>query len=79
MIHGIGVKIGFLLDTVVANSFMSIYCKYGKFRESLKLFDEMLERSAGSWKLNGLQAWERNIYKTDMLLNKLITMGDMSS
>ena len=66
MIHGIGVKIGFLLDTVVANYFMSIYCKYGKFRESLKLFDEMPERSAGSWKHNGLP-WE--IQVVNKLLN----------
>ena len=47
MIHGIGVKIGFLLDTVVTNSLMSMYCKCGEFRKSLKLLDEMPQRSAG--------------------------------
>ena len=30
---------------------MSMYCKCDKFRESLKLFDEMLERSTGSWNI----------------------------
>ncbi|XP_025012930.2 pentatricopeptide repeat-containing protein At3g12770 [Ricinus communis] len=49
IIHGLSLKIGFVLDTVVANSLMSMYCKCGEFSEALKLFDEMPERSVGSW------------------------------
>lgn len=48
-IHGKTVRVGFMLDIVVANSLISMYFKYGECKESLKLFDEMPERNSGSW------------------------------
>jgi len=48
-IHGKSLRIGFVLDTVVANSLMSMYCKCGEFSESRKLFDEMPKRNSSSW------------------------------
>ncbi|KAF2285565.1 hypothetical protein GH714_005542 [Hevea brasiliensis] len=49
LIHGKSVVIGFVLDIIVANSLMFMYCKCGEFRECLKLFGEMPERNATSW------------------------------
>ncbi|CAN1278986.1 Putative pentatricopeptide repeat-containing protein At3g23330 [Linum perenne] len=49
MIHGKIMRIGFVWDTVVANSLMSMYCKCTWFGECLKVFDEMPLRSVGSW------------------------------
>ena len=48
-IHGKSIRIGFVSDTVVANSIMSMYCKCGNFEESRKVFDEMTIRNSGSW------------------------------
>lgn len=49
LIHGKSVATGFVIDIVVTNSLMSMYCKCGEFRECLKLFGEMPERNATSW------------------------------
>ncbi|KAM5553404.1 pentatricopeptide repeat-containing protein [Rosa sericea] len=48
-VHGKSVRVGFVTDTVVANSLMSMYCKCGEFGECRKVFDEMPERNVGSW------------------------------
>lgn len=48
-IHGKSIRTGFVFDTVVANSIMSMYCKCGNFAESRKVFDEMTIRNSGSW------------------------------
>ncbi|RVX07493.1 putative pentatricopeptide repeat-containing protein [Vitis vinifera] len=48
-IHGKSIRTGFVSDTVVANSIMSMYCKCGNFDESRKVFDEMTIRNSGSW------------------------------
>ena len=48
-IHGKSIRTGFVSDTVVANSIMSMYCKCGNFGEARKVFDEMTVRNAGSW------------------------------
>ncbi|CAK7327338.1 unnamed protein product [Dovyalis caffra] len=49
LIHGKSLKIGCVLDVIVANSLMSMYSKCGEFGECLKLFDEMPDRNVGSW------------------------------
>lgn len=49
LIHGLSVKIGFVVDVILANSLMSMYVKCGKFSECLNLFDEMPQRNVGSW------------------------------
>lgn len=49
LIHGKSIKTGFVVDIVVANSLMSLYCKCGKFSETKKLFEEMPKRNVGSW------------------------------
>ncbi|KAK9931307.1 hypothetical protein M0R45_018586 [Rubus argutus] len=48
-VHGKSIRAGFVMDTVVANSLMSVYCKCGDFGEGRKVFDEMPERNVGSW------------------------------
>jgi pentatricopeptide repeat protein len=45
LIHGKSLWIGFLLDTVAANSLMRMYCKCVEFSESRNLFDEMPKRN----------------------------------
>ncbi|KAL2463228.1 Pentatricopeptide repeat-containing protein [Forsythia ovata] len=49
MVHGRGMKNGFVLDTVVGNSLMTMYSKCGSIYDSLKVFDEMLYRNVSSW------------------------------
>lgn len=49
MVHGRSVKNGLGLDTVVANSLMSMYERCGCFGDALKVFDEMPLRKASSW------------------------------
>ncbi|KDO55767.1 hypothetical protein CISIN_1g044812mg, partial [Citrus sinensis] len=49
LIHGLSIKIGFVVDVILANSLMSMYVKCGKFSECLNLFDEMPQRNVGSW------------------------------
>ncbi|XP_073135430.1 pentatricopeptide repeat-containing protein At3g57430, chloroplastic-like [Henckelia pumila] len=49
MVHGRGLKDGLLLDTVVGNSLMSMYCRCGSFEDSMKVFDEMPHRNVSSW------------------------------
>ncbi|XP_022143534.1 pentatricopeptide repeat-containing protein At3g12770-like [Momordica charantia] len=49
LIHGKSIRLGFMLDIVVANSLVSMYFKYGECEASLKLFDEMPERNSASW------------------------------
>lgn len=48
-IHCKSVRTGLVLDTVLANSIMSMYCKCEEYFESRKLFDEMPHRSVASW------------------------------
>ncbi|CAL8990154.1 unnamed protein product [Prunus brigantina] len=48
-VHGKSIRVGFVLDTVVANSLMSMYCKCGNFGECRKVFEEMPHRNVGSW------------------------------
>ncbi|KAL6292308.1 hypothetical protein ACE6H2_000450 [Prunus campanulata] len=48
-VHGKSIRVGFVLDTVVANSLMSMYCKCGNFGECRKVFEEMPQRNVGSW------------------------------
>ncbi|XP_073277160.1 putative pentatricopeptide repeat-containing protein At3g23330 [Primulina huaijiensis] len=49
MVHGRGLKDGLLLDTVVGNSLMYMYCRCGNFEDSMKMFDEMPHRNVSSW------------------------------
>ncbi|KAK2972482.1 hypothetical protein RJ640_013395 [Escallonia rubra] len=49
MVHGTCVRTGFVLDCIVANSLMSMYCKCGGFDDARKVFDEMPLRSVSSW------------------------------
>lgn len=49
MVHCMCVKNGFVLDTVVGNSFMSMYVKGGSLHDALKLFDELPSRNLSSW------------------------------
>ncbi|XP_009765021.1 pentatricopeptide repeat-containing protein At5g27110-like [Nicotiana sylvestris] len=49
IVHGKCVRNGVVLDTVVANSFMSLYSKCGVFQDSLKVFDEMPQRNISSF------------------------------
>lgn len=49
MVHGRSVKNGLVLDTVAANSLMSMYCRCECFEDSLKVFDEMPLRNVSSW------------------------------
>ncbi|KAK9947734.1 hypothetical protein M0R45_003346 [Rubus argutus] len=48
-VHGKSIRAGIVMDTFVANSLMSMYCKCGYFGECRKVFDEMPERNVGSW------------------------------
>ncbi|XP_074276616.1 pentatricopeptide repeat-containing protein At5g03800 [Silene latifolia] len=48
-VHGLVVKLGFVLCTYVANALMSLYCKSGCLDDALQLFDEMGERDISSW------------------------------
>ncbi|KAH7521931.1 hypothetical protein FEM48_Zijuj07G0084400 [Ziziphus jujuba var. spinosa] len=49
LIHGKCIRFGFVCDTVVSNSIMSMYCKCANFDECRKLFDEMPWRNVSSW------------------------------
>ncbi|XP_031501884.1 pentatricopeptide repeat-containing protein At2g13600-like [Nymphaea colorata] len=50
-IHGLIVASGFDLDTVVANSVMSMYCSSGSLANAQQLFDEMSHRNLVSWNI----------------------------
>ena len=49
LVHGKSIRIGFISDTIVTNSVMSMYSKCGELGECRKLFDEMPHRNVGSW------------------------------
>ncbi|KAL9161954.1 hypothetical protein ABFS82_07G055300 [Erythranthe guttata] len=49
MVQGMGLKNGVVSDTVVGNSLMSMYGRFGCFDDSLKVFDEMPLRGVASW------------------------------
>ncbi|XP_076886972.1 pentatricopeptide repeat-containing protein At3g57430, chloroplastic-like [Bidens hawaiensis] len=50
-VHGKCVKLGLLIDTVLVNSIMSMYCKCDRIQEARQLFDEMPERIVSSWNI----------------------------
>ncbi|VFQ85442.1 unnamed protein product [Cuscuta campestris] len=49
MVHCVCEKNGFVLDTVVGNSFMSLYVKNDRLSDALKVFDGMPVRNLSSW------------------------------
>ncbi|OWM69352.1 hypothetical protein CDL15_Pgr006315 [Punica granatum] len=49
LVHSKSVRVGFVLDTVLTNSLMSMYCKCGEFGSAKNLFDGMPERNVSSW------------------------------
>lgn len=49
LVHGKSVRIGFVSDIVVGNSVMSMYIRCGEFGDAMKVFDEMPQRSVGSF------------------------------
>ncbi|KAF5202883.1 Pentatricopeptide repeat-containing protein [Thalictrum thalictroides] len=49
MIHCWSLRMGFLSDTVLANSLMAMYSKCGSFSDVRKVFDEIPQRSSASW------------------------------
>ncbi|KAJ0093030.1 hypothetical protein Patl1_25734 [Pistacia atlantica] len=49
LIHGKSIKVGSVLDIVVANSLMAMYNKCGKYSEVKNMFDKMPQRNASSW------------------------------
>ncbi|KAF8388302.1 hypothetical protein HHK36_026968 [Tetracentron sinense] len=49
MVHCKSIQMGFVSDTVLANSLMAMYCKCENFGDLRKLFDEMLHRNTASW------------------------------
>ncbi|KAK9068734.1 hypothetical protein SSX86_012849 [Deinandra increscens subsp. villosa] len=50
-VHGKCVKLGFVTDTVLANSLMSMYGKCDGMQDARKLFDEMPQRTVSSWNI----------------------------
>nr|GMD77234.1 putative pentatricopeptide repeat-containing protein At3g05240 [Ipomoea batatas] len=59
MVHCMCEKKGFVLDTVVGNSFMSMYVKGGSLHDALKVFDELPCRNLSSW--NGIISGYANL------------------
>ncbi|PIA36206.1 hypothetical protein AQUCO_03400253v1 [Aquilegia coerulea] len=49
MVHCWSFRMGFLSDTVLANSLMAMYSKCGNFSDVKKVFDEIPQRSSTSW------------------------------
>lgn len=49
LIHGKSMRFGFVFETVVSNSLMSMYCKCSNFGDCWKVFDEMPWRNVSSW------------------------------
>ncbi|KAG4973770.1 hypothetical protein JHK87_030591 [Glycine soja] len=49
LIHGKGIRIGFVSDVVVGNSLMAMYCRCGEFGDAVKVFDETPHRNVGSF------------------------------
>ncbi|KAI3697122.1 hypothetical protein L6452_29885 [Arctium lappa] len=50
-VHGKSIKLGFMSDTILTNSLMSMYYKCDRIHESRKLFDEMPQRTVSSWNI----------------------------
>ncbi|XP_057489649.1 pentatricopeptide repeat-containing protein At3g12770-like [Actinidia eriantha] len=48
-IHGTCIRIGFVSDTIVGNSVVSMYCKCKEFIEARNVFDEMPHRNVSTW------------------------------
>ncbi|KAL2325048.1 hypothetical protein Fmac_024106 [Flemingia macrophylla] len=49
LIHGKGIKVGFVADVVVGNSLMAMYSRCGEFDDAVKVFDGMSEKNVGSF------------------------------
>ncbi|XP_041996246.1 pentatricopeptide repeat-containing protein At1g06140, mitochondrial-like [Salvia splendens] len=49
MVHSRSLKSALVFDTVVGNSLMSMYEKFGCFGDAFKVFDEMPLRNVSSW------------------------------
>lgn len=48
-IHSRIIKLGQNTDTVVCNSLLNVYSKFGSVQDAYKLFDEMIDRTVVSW------------------------------
>ncbi|KAG7023269.1 Pentatricopeptide repeat-containing protein, partial [Cucurbita argyrosperma subsp. argyrosperma] len=48
-VHGMAVKMGFIMDLFVGNAMISLYGKCGLVDEAIKVFDKMPERNLISW------------------------------
>lgn len=63
-VHGKCVKLGFVTETVITNSLMSMYAKCDQTYDARKLFDEMPQRTVSSWNImlasfvNDIEIWE---------------------
>ncbi|KHN30710.1 Pentatricopeptide repeat-containing protein, chloroplastic [Glycine soja] len=77
LIHGKGIRIGFVSDVVVGNSLMSMYCRCGEFGDAVKVFDETPHRNVGSFNvvISGCAALENcNFTSHDDLSNFFLRM-----
>ncbi|KAL3532344.1 hypothetical protein ACH5RR_005865 [Cinchona calisaya] len=49
MVHGLCIKMNFLSELNVANSFVTMYAKFESMRDSMKVFEELDYRDTVSW------------------------------
>ncbi|XP_024984180.1 pentatricopeptide repeat-containing protein At3g12770-like [Cynara cardunculus var. scolymus] len=78
-VHGKTIKLGFLSDTILTNSLMSMYNKCDRIQDSRKLFDEMPQRTISSWNiiLSGYVSGENPFleYQVWKILKYMLTEG----
>lgn len=48
-VHGVCIKSGFLSESSVCNSFITMYAKFGSMQDSIKIFEELNYRETISW------------------------------
>ncbi|XP_047317469.1 putative pentatricopeptide repeat-containing protein At3g49142 [Impatiens glandulifera] len=48
-VHGKCIRVGYMSDTVLANSLLSMYAAIGQFMDASLVFDEMPQRNVSSW------------------------------